>query len=396
MVLLKSPVSPRWWPVAIAEALAVVKVGNSECEFLKLTPLSRTSAIAGAVCGVTIRPRNPSGTNRMRFLGQSLCADAAVASSVVRPAVSNRAARRIKISPWDAKFSLDRCLSLIFLYHGIVTGKRARFKARSWRTLGQWTVPGQAKPSRHLVCLVSLLRSPRIGSTIIRPPKPRGLRVFLGTKPAIRLGQGGIVAAPLYLIDTDIAGDTRAYGKLALDAASRRHSGMIGEQDVPYRAILVRWARSAQQGAVLSSMSEFLRRHKAALPKSPAIIFRGRFVVLESPFRREFGIQSEPLANEQLVQTDGFAFNGADADMPFPVADVGAQILAVDRTAADQAGQLIACCNAASPCIGVFVDAYLVELRRINAVEPVGHVGELKGAPVPDGRAGSPALACPE
>src|ERR1700689_4000653 len=103
MVLLKSPVSPRWWPVAIAEALAVVKVGNRECEFLKLTPLSRTSAIAGAVCGVTMRPLNPSGTNRMRFLGLSFCADAEVANSVVRPTVSNRVERRIKISPWEAK-----------------------------------------------------------------------------------------------------------------------------------------------------------------------------------------------------------------------------------------------------------------------------------------------------
>ena len=54
----------------------MVKVGNSECEFLKLTPLSRTSAIAGAVCGVTIRPRNPSGTNRMRLWGVLFCADA--------------------------------------------------------------------------------------------------------------------------------------------------------------------------------------------------------------------------------------------------------------------------------------------------------------------------------
>ncbi len=31
----------------------MVKVGNSECEFLKFTPLSRTAAIAGADCGVT-------------------------------------------------------------------------------------------------------------------------------------------------------------------------------------------------------------------------------------------------------------------------------------------------------------------------------------------------------
>ena len=102
------------------------------------------------------------------------------------------------------------------------------------------------------------------------------------------------------------------------------------------------------------------------------------------------------MANERLVQADGFAFNGADADMPFPVADIDTQILAMDRVPTDQAGQLIACCNAASPCIGVFVDAYLVDLRRIDAVEPVGHVGELKGASVPDDRAGSPALACQE
>src|ERR1700742_2071274 len=102
MGLLKSPVSPRLWPVAIAEALAVVNVGNSEWEFLKLTPLSRTSAIAGAVCGVTIRPRRPSDTNRIRLWGV-FCAEAASARRVTKPADSNAIARRIKISPQEAK-----------------------------------------------------------------------------------------------------------------------------------------------------------------------------------------------------------------------------------------------------------------------------------------------------
>src|ERR1022692_3066255 len=74
-----------------------------------------------------------------------------------------------------------------------------------------------------------LLRSPGVRATIIRPPKPGGLRIFLGTKPAIRLGQGRIVAAPLHLVDADIASDARAYGKLGLDAAPGRHGGMIGE-----------------------------------------------------------------------------------------------------------------------------------------------------------------------
>ncbi len=62
----------------------MVKVGNSECEFLKLTPLSRTSAIAGAVCGVTMRPRKPSGTNRIRLRGRGVCADAEPAAKAMQ------------------------------------------------------------------------------------------------------------------------------------------------------------------------------------------------------------------------------------------------------------------------------------------------------------------------
>src|SRR2546429_5956904 len=77
----------------------MVKVGNSECEFLKLTPLSRTSAIEGAVCGVTMRPRRPSGTNRIRLRGVAFCADAEPAASAIRPADSNRVLRRIRFSP---------------------------------------------------------------------------------------------------------------------------------------------------------------------------------------------------------------------------------------------------------------------------------------------------------
>src|SRR3954469_25181126 len=77
----------------------MVKVGKSECEFLKWTPLSRTSAIAGAVCGVTMRPRSPSGMNRIRLRGAAFCADAAVAVSVIRLADSNAMVRRIQVLP---------------------------------------------------------------------------------------------------------------------------------------------------------------------------------------------------------------------------------------------------------------------------------------------------------
>jgi hypothetical protein len=77
----------------------MVKVGNSECGFLKLTPLSRTSAIDGAVSGVTFKARNPSGTNRIRLWGVLFCADAMPADSTTMPADSNRIERRMKISP---------------------------------------------------------------------------------------------------------------------------------------------------------------------------------------------------------------------------------------------------------------------------------------------------------
>src|SRR3989440_6355257 len=92
----------------------MVKVGNSECEFLKLTPLSRTSAIEGAVCGVTMPPRRPSGTNRIRLRGLAFCADADPAASAIRPADSNTIVRRIRFSPTSSSSGDPPSLSFSF------------------------------------------------------------------------------------------------------------------------------------------------------------------------------------------------------------------------------------------------------------------------------------------
>src|SRR5690349_5998978 len=92
----------------------MVKVGNSECEFLKLTPLSRTSAIAGAVCGVTMRPRRPSGTNRIRLRGVAFCAEAEPAIRAASPADSNTIVRRIRFSPKKAVSAIHRRLPFSF------------------------------------------------------------------------------------------------------------------------------------------------------------------------------------------------------------------------------------------------------------------------------------------
>src|SRR5262245_16263616 len=73
----------------MAEALAVVKVGKTECGFLKLTPTSRTAAMAGAVSAVTLKARRPSATNRMRLLGRfASAASAPLATTTANANVS--------------------------------------------------------------------------------------------------------------------------------------------------------------------------------------------------------------------------------------------------------------------------------------------------------------------
>src|SRR5262245_36615348 len=73
----------------MAEALAVVKVGKTECGFLKLTPTSRTSAMAGAVSAVTLKARRPSATNRIRLLGRfASAASAPLATTMANANVS--------------------------------------------------------------------------------------------------------------------------------------------------------------------------------------------------------------------------------------------------------------------------------------------------------------------
>ena len=76
----------------------MVKVGNSECGFLKLTPLSRTAAMAGAVSGVTIQRAQAVRHEQDEVVGLGVLAKAALAAKVKRLADSSMSARRIKIS----------------------------------------------------------------------------------------------------------------------------------------------------------------------------------------------------------------------------------------------------------------------------------------------------------
>src|SRR5215467_8791909 len=84
----------------MAEALAVVKVGKTECGFLKLTPTSRAAAMTGAVSAVTLKARRPSATNRMRLLGRL----ASAASAPLATTMANANVSR-PLNLGDIKFS---------------------------------------------------------------------------------------------------------------------------------------------------------------------------------------------------------------------------------------------------------------------------------------------------
>src|SRR6185295_13223767 len=83
--LLKSPVSPGKWPVAVAAALGVVKVGNTAWLFAKYTPRERSAVMAGASVELTASARRPSITTMT-----TLCRGRACAAGPGRSALPQR------------------------------------------------------------------------------------------------------------------------------------------------------------------------------------------------------------------------------------------------------------------------------------------------------------------
>ena len=187
---------------------------------------------------------------------------------------------------------------------------------------------------------------------------------------------------------------TRARGKLALDAAGRRHREILREKCLADLPVAIGPACTAAQGAVFLAEAEVVRRDKAAFPETELSIPGARFVVQEAAFCRGLEIHRKALLDKLLVQAHRLAFDRAKADVPFAEILVGSEIIAVNRASADQPGELIARIDPAAPGVGVIVDAHLVELGRIDAVEPVGHLAKLNGMAVADHGACCPSGTC--
>ncbi len=96
------------WPVAIAVAFGMVKVGNIECVLVKRTPVFISRSMVGAVCGFTIPARRPSATNRMTLWGRVSARAAPEAHNPTRQATMTRRMtnlRPIRAAAWPAKIT---------------------------------------------------------------------------------------------------------------------------------------------------------------------------------------------------------------------------------------------------------------------------------------------------
>jgi hypothetical protein len=137
-------------------------------------------------------------------------------------------------------------------------------------------------------------------------------------------------------------------------------------------------------------MAKFGRSYETAFPKSRRRVFGGGLVGFEPALGGRLEVERKTRTHQHLIETGGFAVNRANADAPFAVGWVGAQVPAANFALAYQFDQLIAGFHAARPGIGMIVDANLVELRSIDAVKPVRRSGKLDGARIPDDRFGGP------
>ena len=135
-----------------------------------------------------------------------------------------------------------------------------------------------------------------------------------------------------------------------------------------------------------------LRSNEAAFPESLAIFLGAGLVRLEAPAGGCLDIQAKSTADDHLAQARRLALDLADADAPFLVGGVRAEIVAAHLAIADEFRQLIAGLDAAGPDVGVFVDAELVIRRRVDAVEPIGDVTQLQRAAIADDSRGSRTL----
>jgi hypothetical protein len=98
-------------------------------------------------------------------------------------------------------------------------------------------------------------------------------------------------------------------------------------------------------------------------------------VSLEAPLRVWLEIDRPPMLDKPMVQID--AIYRALADAPLRVDRIGAKIVALDWPLGDELRQLVGSLATACVQVAVFIEAVLIRLGCINAIEAKGLAVEL-------------------
>src|SRR6516162_10189079 len=97
------------------------------------------------------------------------------------------------------------------------------------------------------------------------------------------------------------------------------------------------------------------------------MLLRLVLIRLEAPLRIE--IECPPLAHEPLVQAHALAGDPANAEPRLGVVGIRPVILAGNASVADQRDERVTCFRPARPLSAALVDANLVALRGIDALQ---------------------------
>ena len=112
------------------------------------------------------------------------------------------------------------------------------------------------------------------------------------------------------------------------------------------------------------------RINEATFPDAQADLSRLAFVILEAPTRVGLEVESPPFVHEPAVKVD--PVDRAMSNAALRILRVRAAIIAVDRSRRDELVQYVARKLAARINVANFVNAILIELRSVNAVQTVG------------------------
>src|SRR6516162_1365430 len=123
-------------------------------------------------------------------------------------------------------------------------------------------------------------------------------------------------------------------------------------------------------------MPNISRRSEASLPNSTAVCFCISLSGQIAALRVGLEVDRPTLSHHPFIHFH--ALDEAEADPPLGIFGIRSLIVTANGALADPLDQRIACCETALPLLVLFIHAELVELRRIDAVQPECGVAKLQ------------------